>query len=143
MWEALKIQTSYSPDNEVFKRFREKGFPATPHTTAQLHTKDPQKLGEFAITQATKHTLDLMKDDSSSWDVVLFTKPNGWGNSSIDKIAMPQEYISQGIASKSQLQKISRLVDFCIFVFNLWWFNCPLAASAPHQDGTRQLTATN
>ena len=40
----------------------------------------------------------------------------------------------QGIASKSQLQKISRFVDFCTFVFNSWWFNCPLAASAPHQD---------
>ena len=50
------------------------------------------------------------------------------------KMAMLQEYIPQGIASKSQLQKISRFVDFCIFVFNSWWFNCPLAASAPHQD---------
>ena len=50
------------------------------------------------------------------------------------KLAMLQEYIPQGIASKSQLQKISRFVDFCTFVFNSWWFNCPLAASAPHQD---------
>ena len=50
------------------------------------------------------------------------------------KMAMLQEYIPPGIASKSQLQKISRFVDFCTFVLNLWWFNCPLAASAPHQD---------
>ena len=47
---------------------------------------------------------------------------------------MLQEYIPQGIASKSQLQKISRFVYFCTFVFNSWWFNCPHAASAPHQD---------
>ena len=54
MWEALKIETSRSPDIEVFKRFRDKDFPATPYTTAQIHTKDPHELGEFAITQATK-----------------------------------------------------------------------------------------
>ena len=50
------------------------------------------------------------------------------------KMAMLQEYIPQGIASRSQLQKISRFVDFCTFVFTSWWFNCPLAASSPHQD---------
>ena len=49
------------------------------------------------------------------------------------KMAMLQEYIPQGIASKSPLQKIFRVVDFCTVVFNLW-LNCPLAASAPHQD---------
>ena len=50
------------------------------------------------------------------------------------KMAMLQEYIPQGIASKSPLQKISRFVDFCTFVFNSWWLNCPFAALAPHQD---------
>ena len=50
------------------------------------------------------------------------------------KMAMLQEYIPQGIVSKSQLQKISRFVDFCTFVYNSWWFNCPLAASTPHQN---------
>ena len=53
-WEALIIETSRSPDIKVFKRFRNKGFPATSYTTAQLYTRDPQELGEFAITQATK-----------------------------------------------------------------------------------------
>ena len=54
VWEALKIETFRSPDIEVFKRFRDKGFPATPYTTAELHTRGPQELGEFAITHATK-----------------------------------------------------------------------------------------
>ena len=50
-------------------------------------------------------------------------------------MAMLQEYIPQGIVSKSQLQNISRFVDFCTLVFNSRWFNCPLAAlAAPHQD---------
>ena len=49
-------------------------------------------------------------------------------------MAMLQEYIPKGIASKSQLQKISRFVDFCTFVLHSWWFNCPLAALAPHQE---------
>ena len=54
MWEALKNETSCSPDIEVFKRFQDQGFPATPYKTVQLHTRDPQERGEFAITQATK-----------------------------------------------------------------------------------------
>ena len=49
------------------------------------------------------------------------------------EMAKLQEYILQGIASKSQLQKISRFLDFFTFIFKSWWFNCPLAASPPHQ----------
>ena len=49
------------------------------------------------------------------------------------QMAMLQEYISQGIAYKSQLQKISRFVNFCTFVFNSWRDNCPLSTLA-HQD---------
>ena len=71
--------------------------------SVQLHTRNLPELGKFAITQATKlkvlidsipeveaypksdykEVFGLMKYDSSSLDVVLFTKRNGWGNSSI------------------------------------------------------------
>ena len=39
VWESLKIETSRAPDIELFKRFREKKFDATPRNTAALHTK--------------------------------------------------------------------------------------------------------
>ena len=50
------------------------------------------------------------------------------------KIVLLQDYIPEGIMSKAQLQKITRFVDFCSFVFNSWQFNCSLAASAPSLD---------
>jgi len=54
VWEFLKIETSCSPDIEVFKRFRDKGFDATPHSTAILHTKQTEVLGEFIAIQIEK-----------------------------------------------------------------------------------------
>ena len=54
VWEALKIETSKSPDIELSKRFSDSGFPATPHATATLHTRDPQELGDFGINKGNK-----------------------------------------------------------------------------------------
>ena len=167
VWEALKIETSRSPDIEVFKRFRDKGFPATPYTTAQLHTRDPQELGEFAITQAAKlkvlidsireveanprgdykELLDLMEayiglnEERFQFLGCGAVHKARWMGKQLYcyKIVMLQEYIPQGIASKSQLQKISRFVDFCTFAFNSWWFllsSCSIS-TAPG-SGTRQ-----
>ena len=39
-----------------------------------------------------------------------------------------------GIVSKYQIVTIEKFVNFCTFLFNEWWFSCPLAASAPQQD---------
>ena len=57
--------------------------------------------------------------DSNFRDVVLITKSDGWGNSSIvTKWQCCKNNILQGITYKSQLQKIFRFVDFSTFVFN-------------------------
>jgi len=54
VWDSLKIETSCSPDIEMFKKFRDKGFDATPHSTAILHTKQTELLGEFIAIQTEK-----------------------------------------------------------------------------------------
>ena len=128
----------------------------------QLYTTDPQEAGEFAITQARKikvlidsireveayprrnykELLDLMEayiglnEGRFQFLGCGAVHKARWMGKQLCcyKTVVLQEYIPQGIASKSQLHEISRFVDFSTFVFNSWWFNCPLAASAPHQD---------
>ena len=130
--------------------------------SAQRHTRDPHELGKFAFTQATKlkvlidsirvveayprgdykDLLDLMEayiglnEGRFQFLGCGAVHKARWMGKQLYcyKMAILQEYILQGIASKSQLQKISGFVDFCTFVLNSWWFNCPLAASAPHHD---------
>ena len=150
----LKSKPLVHQTSKFSKDFEAKVFQLLhPYTAAQLHTRDPQELEEFVITQAAKlkvlidsireveansrgdykELLDLMK--------AYFGLNEGrfqfLGCGAVQncyKMAMLQEYIPPGIASKSQLQKISRFVDFCSFVFNLQWFNYFFAASVPHQD---------
>ena len=50
------------------------------------------------------------------------------------KLVMLKDFLPTGIVSKYQTQKLQRFVDFCTFVLYPWWFNCPLAASAPRHD---------
>ena len=50
------------------------------------------------------------------------------------KLVLLQDHLSPGIVSKSQISKMERLVKFTAFVFNEWWFNFPVATSAPRQD---------
>ena len=50
------------------------------------------------------------------------------------QIGHAERFLPTGIVLKYQTQKLQRFVDFCTFVLNPWWFNCPLAASAPRQD---------
>ena len=47
---------------------------------------------------------------------------------------MLQNLLLSATAFKAQIKKIERFVNFCTFVFHEWWFNCPLAASAPRND---------
>ena len=50
------------------------------------------------------------------------------------ELVMLKDFLPSGIVSKYQTQKLQRFVDFCTFVLNPWWFNCPLAASASRHD---------
>ena len=50
------------------------------------------------------------------------------------KIVLLQNHLPSRIVSKYQIVKTEKFVDFCTFVFNEWWFSCPLAASAPLQN---------
>lgn len=147
---------------ELFKRFRDKGIDSIPYETANLHVRDPQELGEFAVTQSQKlevligcvreadayprgdykELLGLVECYIGANEVPYkFLKCGAvhkarWMGKQIYcyKMVMLQHYVPEGIISKSQLEKITRFIDFCTFVFNEWWYNCPLAASAPQQD---------
>ena len=59
--------------------------------------------------------------------------PGGW-ESSCTVTNWYQDHIPAGIVSRSQIQKLERVVKFSTFVLNDWWFNCPVATSAPRQD---------
>ena len=67
VWEALKVETSRSPDIEIFKRFQDKGFDATPYASADLHTikVNKQQLDEFFISQSKKIELFLEFEQDS------------------------------------------------------------------------------
>ena len=60
--ESLEIETSRAADIELFKRFREKGFDATPRNTAALHTKQREELEEFLLTQTEKLKVFLERE---------------------------------------------------------------------------------
>lgn len=164
VWDDLKIEVSSSKDTNVFKRFREQGYENTAHTFTEervLTTQDASKLGEFAESQASiarklindlrdakaydrgdyKECLDLMEaymGDNLSYN---FLKPGAvhkarWMGKQLYcyKIVLLQDNLRPGIASKAQIKKIKRIVNFCTYVYNIWWFQCPLATSAPALD---------
>ena len=111
VWEALKNRNLPFTRHRSFQKISRQRFSPTPYTTAELHTRDPQELGEFAITQATKlkvlldsicevevyprgdykELLDLMEAyiglNKGTIPVLgMFScsqSPHGWGNSSI------------------------------------------------------------
>jgi len=37
-------------------------------------------------------------------------------------------------ANRNVLPNLERFVEYCIYVFNPWWFTCPLAAKAPREN---------
>ena len=50
------------------------------------------------------------------------------------KLVILRHQLPDGIVTQTQINKMERFVQFCTFVLNEWWFNCPDAASAPRQD---------
>ena len=50
------------------------------------------------------------------------------------KIVLLSQNIPQGVVSRTQLAKLKRIVNFCTFIYNIWWFQCPQATSAPALD---------
>ena len=161
VWKSLKIETSRAPDIKLFKRFREKGFDATPRYTAALHTKQREEQEEFLLTQTEKlkvfierekavesysrgdymELLDLMVYIGMNSGNYKFVKPGAvhrarWMAKQLYcyKLVMLKDFLPTGIVSKYQTQKLQRFVDFCTFVLNPWWFNCPLAVLAPRHD---------
>ena len=162
VWESLKIETSRAPDIKLFKRFREKGFDATPRNTAAMHTKQREELVEFLLTPTEKlkvfterekavesYSRGDYKELLNLMEVYIgmnsgnykFVKPGAvhrvrWMAKQLYcyKLVMLKDFLLTGIVSKYQMQKLQRFVDFCTFVLNPWWFNCPLAASAPRHD---------
>ena len=158
---ALKIETSRSSNIKIFKRFRDKGLNATPRDIATLHTNKPEEFGKLVTTQSTKvkesinherevqsytrgdhkELLDLTEAYTNNRNgiykfasVGLSTGQDGWRSNCMAVMVMLQDLLPSGIASKAQIKKIERFVNFCTFVFNEWWLNGLLAASAPRND---------
>ena len=164
VWEDLKIEVSSSPEMKLFKRFREIGFESTPYAYTEdrkLSTQEPSTLGDFAERQASvgrqlmqkiqeqkayergdyKECLELMKTYMGDNPEYTFLKPGAvhkarWMGKQLYcyKMVLLQDKLPPGIASKAQLEKMQRIVNFCTYVYNIWWFQCPLATSAPALD---------
>jgi len=90
-----------------------------------------------------KELLDLIVVHLSSTANYEFQRPEAvhkarWMSKQLYcyKLVLLQEYLPPGIATMDQLKKMKRLVQFCTFVFNYWWLNCPVAAFASRQDLT-------
>ena len=47
---------------------------------------------------------------------------------------MLQDSLPPGIATKDQLKKMRRIIDFCALVYTLWWYQCPIASAASRLD---------
>ena len=160
IWNDLNVETSRSSEICIFKRFRDFGFAATPQNLP-LHTCTTD--GEFLNQQQQhmmtvisdlrregaypkgdyKELLDLMDVYLGSTTSYKFQRPGAvhkarWMAKQLYcyKLVLLQEYLPTGIATKDQIKKMERIVQFCTFVFNEWWLNCSVATSAPRQDLT-------
>ena len=47
---------------------------------------------------------------------------------------MLQDSLPPGIATKDQLKKMRRIIDFFALVYTLWWYQCPIASAASRLD---------
>ena len=160
IWNDLNVETSRSSEIGIFKRFRDSGFAATPKDQP-LHTCTAD--GEFLNKQLQhmktvisdlrregvyprgdyKELLDLIDVHLGNATSYRFQRPGAvhkarWMGKQLYcyKLILLQEYLPRGIATKDQIKKMERIVQFCTFVLNDWWLNCSVATSAPRQDLT-------
>ena len=88
-----------------------------------------------------KECLDLMEvyiGDNSRYN---FLKPGAvhkarWMGKQLYcyKMVMLRKHLPMELISSTQLDKMQRVVTFLTHVYNIWWFQCPLATSAPRLD---------
>ena len=156
VWHNLGVEVSTSPEFMIFKRFRENGFDRCCYGMTQsrsLFTFDPSSLGDFAVRQAGngrelirkmkeakayergdyKEALDLMEAYMGDNPNINFQKPGAvhkarWMGKQIYCMS------TSCIISNTQMMKLKRIVNFCTLIYNIWWFQCPHAVSAPALD---------
>ena len=163
VWDALKIETSKSPDVSLFTRFKER-FATLSHT--DIHIKDiPECLKtkrEAIISLCRDYSLlkNLHRGDykelvsltllylnaDEDGHEVKFQKPGAlhkarWMSKLIYSIKIDllskqiMDNLPKGsVFSVAQKPLIERFVQFVIFVYVPWWLTCPIAANAPKND---------
>ena len=164
VWKDLKIETSKSPDITIFKEFRDKWDHLSHGDTNSLSfPKNEKKLQDKrkGIIDLLENSLDaeFTRGDYKELAILSLLYLSGECNKDFQfqrpgalhkarwmakliysiKIVLMGEKIagelgSGEVLSKTQLSKLQKFVQFCIYVYIPWWLTCPVASAAPLND---------
>lgn len=159
VWDALKIETSKSPDVSIFTRLRDNFSSMTSNDTSNLKSS-PEIDSTHHIRQFCKAKLEGQSFSRGDYRELLelvcmyvtgeFTFPihrpgalhkARWMAKLIYclKLALLETKITEElpkgtIFASGQMQKLKRFIDFCVCAYIPWWFEAYCPEKAPQKD---------